>query len=290
MTKSNNKGFTLIEVTIVLLIVSIIIGYSVAMVPIQQEIKQYRQAKDEMDKIIESLYAFAQVNSYLPCPAWFVAGAPPITSNGFECRDINGAAAVCVDGANVADPAADSCDVWFGFVPGKTLGINGNYSATGLLLDPWGQPYRYQVTDNSAGGGAPAGVGPDFITQNEIRNEIIAAGGLSAGGLGALGANLEVCNTDQSPAAAGVEGTCLNSAQTVINGLPAVIMSTGKDKNGNVAATSWVQRENLDNSNADRVFVLTSRSNVANAEYDDLVKWVSPNTLFSKMIEADQLP
>jgi hypothetical protein len=29
---------------------------------------------------------------------------------------------------------------------------------------------------------------------------------------------------------------------------------------------------------------------VNNAEYDDVVKWISTNQLFTKMIEADQLP
>ena len=56
------SGFTLIEIAIVLLIVVIILGYTVAMFPIQQELKQYRKAEADMNSIIEHLIAFAQVN------------------------------------------------------------------------------------------------------------------------------------------------------------------------------------------------------------------------------------
>jgi len=61
-------GFTLMEIAIVLLIVMIVLGYTVAMFPMQQELKQYRAAGNQMDLIIEELIAFAQVNGRLPCP------------------------------------------------------------------------------------------------------------------------------------------------------------------------------------------------------------------------------
>jgi len=74
MNKLKNSGFTLIEIAIVLIIVTILLGYTMAMVPVQQDLKQYRQADIEMNRIIESLYAFSQVNGYLPCPAWDTTG------------------------------------------------------------------------------------------------------------------------------------------------------------------------------------------------------------------------
>ena len=48
------RGFTLIEIAIVLLIVSILLGYTIAFFPIQQELKQYRQANAEMEEIIDA--------------------------------------------------------------------------------------------------------------------------------------------------------------------------------------------------------------------------------------------
>ena len=68
MMKNIQQGFTLIEIAIVLLIVTILLGYTIAMFPIQQELKQYRKANAEMEEIIDSLIAFAQINGRLPCP------------------------------------------------------------------------------------------------------------------------------------------------------------------------------------------------------------------------------
>lgn len=262
MILQKNSGFTLIEIAIVLLIVAIILGYTVAMVPVQQELKQYRQADAEMTRIIDSLYAFAQVNGYLPCPAFNA-------SNGFECRidDTAGVPGAC-DGIN---PNADSCDDWFGFVPGKSLGIEGRYSSVGMLLDPWGMPYRYQITDSdhlTAGANGEE----DFVIQGEMSDV----------GISNLAPDLSVCSTTPVSAL-----SCGTADKIIVSGLPAVILTTGKDM-GNVA--SGFQDENLDNSAADRVFVKTTFNHTAGSEFDDLVKWISPNILYSKMIQAGQLP
>nr|MDJ0833575.1 type II secretion system protein [Gammaproteobacteria bacterium] len=222
--KSKNTGFTLIEIAIVLLVVTVILGYTLAMVPVQQELKQYRQAEREMDWIIESLYAYAQTNSHLPCPA-------ANTSDGFECRN-DGTAGNC----NGNDTSADVCDLWFGFLPGKTLGLDGKYSSAGLLLDPWGQPYLYQVTD----GGATV---EDFIFVDGMRTATIAN----------LVPDLVVCNADPSSGAQGATDTsCGGAAAEIIDESPAVVLSTGKDTLGDTGTNSWVQRENLDNSSSDR--------------------------------------
>jgi len=274
MNKYRNSGFTLIEIAIVLLIVTIILGYTVAMAPLQQEVKQYRQADEEMEKIIDSLYAFGQVNGYLPCPAW-EAIDPVVTSNGFECRG-EGTVLDC-DAAVAPDPSENTCDVWFGFLPGKTLGIEGQYN-NNLLLDPWGMPYRYQVTNVDNGG--IESIGADFVFQGDMQNE----------GIANLAPDLVVCNTDPSASTVGSDISCTEASETVVKELPAVVLSTGKDKNANVAATSWVQRENQDNSVTDRVFIKGPRNDTDAGKYDDIVKWISPNLLFSKMIEADQLP
>ena len=289
LTKSN-KGFTLVEIAIVLLIVTILLGYSVAMLTVQQELKQYRQAQKELSDIVTAIEAFAQVNGYLPCPAWANdLAAPTVSSNGFECRE-NGGALDC----GGSDPAIDSCDVWFGFVPGKTLGIEGRYSSnTGLLLDPWGMPYRYQVSDANTNSGANT-TEDDFVMTGEMRDE----------GIANLVPDLVVCSADPSPGTSGTNDVRCASSQQVIIGAggttncsstgvtcaPVVVLSTGKDKMGNVAANSWVQRENLDNTINDRVFVSTTISTTSNREFDDIVQWISPNVLYSKMIEAGQLP
>ena len=273
-TLSKNNGFTLVEIAIVLLIVTIILGYTMAMVPVQQELKQYRQADEEMNKINEAIYAFAQVNGYLPCPAF-------PASNGLECRiDASSGVPGACDGG---DPAADTCDKWYGFVPAKTLGIEGKYSkTTGLLLDPWGKPYRYQVAEDNNAVNSSTGNG-NFVISGDMSKAGIAPGGLAP--------DVSVCNADPSPGSTGNDdgGDC-SVAQRIIINAPAVILSTGKDANDkDDSSNSWIQRENLDNSDNDTVFVKTTRNDSSGNEFDDIVKWISPNILYSKMIESGQL-
>ena len=137
----NQAGFTLIEIAVVVLIVSILLGYAVAMVPVQQELRQYRDADRDLDVIVEHLIGFAQVNGRLPCP----------DTSG----DVNGTGAGVIDGAedtddlldNVtgaggADGTPDSCKSFYGFLPTRTIGITGDIDDAGALIDPWSRAYR----------------------------------------------------------------------------------------------------------------------------------------------------
>ncbi|MFT6372803.1 MAG: prepilin-type N-terminal cleavage/methylation domain-containing protein [Gammaproteobacteria bacterium] len=256
------SGFTLIEITIVLLVVAILLGYTVAMFPVQQELRQYRQAEAEMNEIINQLVGFAQINGRLPCPD-SIAGAPT-DFDGME--DLAG---------------VTSCDTFFGSLPARTLGIDGDYDGDGRLLDPWGQPYGYAVSGSENGT-----VGTkEFVVPNEIR----------AVGLTNAIPDLVICD---GSAALGSDTVCPVGSNTVAANVAAVIISTGKDRNLKQAVdeNSTIQIENIDYFDngsipiADRVFVSSTRSDVSGAEFDDVVKWISTNQLFTKMIEADQLP
>ncbi len=158
MNKVNTaqSGFTLVEIAIVLLIVTILLGYSVAMFPLQQELKQYRHVQAEMDSVIEHLVAFAQVNGRLPCPD---------TSTDIDTS------------GNTIDGEEDrlginACEAYFGFLPGRTLGINGKYNAAGALIDPWDSGYGYAISDFNAGFAGNPDI--DLVTPNGIRDEGIS--------------------------------------------------------------------------------------------------------------------
>jgi prepilin-type N-terminal cleavage/methylation domain-containing protein len=246
---SRQTGFTLIEISIVLLVVSILLGYTIAFLPVQQELKQYRQVDDEMDRIINELIAFAQVNGRLPCP----------DADGDGEADFNlGPPRVCT--ANI------------GNVPSRTMGMYGDLNDNGVIIDPWGRRYLYSVTASDF-----SGDNADFTTAGEMRNESIPN----------LAPDIDICNVQPAAHTAATPNNdpgCDAVAQEVVTDVVAVLISQGKDQGGVV---SDIQSENIDN---DVVFVSTTRNDTVGAEYDDVVKWISPNRLYSKMIEADQLP
>jgi len=289
MMNARQNGFTLVEIAIVLLIVTILLGYTVALFPRQQELKQYRDVDRKMDEVIAAIVGFAQVNGRLPCPA-----IP--ASAGIEDFD------------TIND---DGCENFGGFVPVNTLGLVGRLNADSLLLDPWGNPYRYYVTDSDFDGDGFS----DFTAPNEIRN--VGLVDLDDDGFIDLDGQFVIC--DQADAT--LNDHCDGAANFVFGddtaagppyaGAPFVLISHGKNWNegtalgddervnmGIILTTAFAPP--IPNGPAGLAYPLKDVS--ANEttfvrritgfadDFDDVVKWVSPNILYSKMIEAGQLP
>lgn len=279
------RGFTLLEIAISLMILTILIGYSVAMFPMLQELKQYRQAERDMDDIVESLIGFAQVNGRLPCPDSDAdvngTGVDGIIDGLEDTDDEDDNIDTGLVGGQNPDGLVDGCKAYHGFLPAGTLGIDGNIDASGRLLDPWGQPYRYQVSDEDqdSDGDNDTFFGIDLVTPDGIRQE----------GLFNVVPLLFVC--DDSDNKSDKDDDCAEvSSNIVVANVAAVIVSTGRDR-GRVG--SDIQDENIDDfmdGTDDYVYTLSTRSDVGGAEYDDIIRWISPNTLFSRMIQVDQLP
>ncbi len=248
---NRHKGFTLIEIAIVLLVVTILLGYSVAMFPMQQELKQYRSAEAEMEKIIEHLVAHAQVNGRLPCPDT-AAGA----LDGLE--DTVGA-------------PVTGCVAYFGFIPGRTLGLEGDYNQNNQLVDPWGAGYGYAVSET---GGTN-----DLVIPNGVRNA----------GMAAVAPDLYLCTDNTGLTFDLTCATAVGGAEVLgsNNEVAVVLISLGRDNA--IPATSNIQTENIDDfddGTNDKVYIYSSRRD----DYDDIVKWIPTNLLFSRMIAAEQLP
>ncbi len=272
------RGFTLIEISIVLLIVTILLGYTLAMFPIQQELKQYREAQSEIRKIKEAVIGFAQINGRLPCPAL------PNTSGA---EGLGG----------------NPCDAYGGFVPARTLGLSGRFNEDTLLLDPWGNPYRYYVADSDFDGSGDS----DFHVSSELKS--IGLVDSDADGYIDLDANLIVCesasaNGDDCSGGDYVVGDPdTNSPHDAYAGAPVVILSMGKnwsdtptgdelENSGTQLTTTHLSMPAGPSGNeyvldTDTVF---ARPNGQRENFDDLVEWISSNRLFGKMIEAGQLP
>ena len=291
--KPSQSGFTLVEIAIVLLIVTILLGYTVALFPQQQRLKQYRAVEHEMDRVIEAIIGFAQVNGRLPCPA-----LP--NSAGIEDFD---------DDATLPD----GCGAYGGFVPVNTLGLDGRLNEDSLLLDPWGNPYRYYVTYRDFNGDDLS----DFTYPGQMRSVGLADS--DDDDYIDLDGRYLICDATgdaidhKCGGAVQVFGRWTDNADPVDNdryaGAPFVLLSMGKNWNEAAPAGDELENSGADLSNTDLALGLGPSGaqyllkDVAGGEttfvrrptgfsddFDDVVRWVSPNILYSRMIQAGQLP
>lgn len=108
------RGFTLIEMAIVLLIITLLL--SGLLVPLSTQVEQRKIAETQksLEEIKEALIGFAIINGRLPCPA-------KSTTNGDEN--------VCT--GTTPEPRT-------GLIPWAALGVP--------KLDGWGHIFRYSVT------------------------------------------------------------------------------------------------------------------------------------------------
>jgi type II secretory pathway pseudopilin PulG len=153
------------------------------------------------------------------------------------------------------------CTQRYGFLPWSTLGLSGPTNADNLLMDGWLSPYRYNVSNVSASA---------FTTAGQIR----------ALGMGALAPNLQIC-TDS---ACGAGTVLFNSAPAVIVSLGANFATfTSANERANSGETTQNGYRHANNNN----FVSTVYNE---ATFDDMITWLSPSILFTRMIAAGQLP
>lgn len=248
---ARERGLSLVELAIGLLILSLIIGG--LLVPLATQVEQSRvsQTQRQLDEIREALIGFALANGRLPCPASAV-------SNGVESP---------AGGGNCTNP-------FNGFVPAVTLGLS-QVDEQGFSRDSWGllqNRVRYAVTIANAGA---------FTTAGRMRQV----------GMPALSPDLQVCSTGASIIGAGnaaacvAAGTLSNTAVAVIYSLGANA-STGGTSLDEVQNPN----PNGMNNDRAYVSRVRSAAGAAAAEFDDLVTWLSPNILYARMVAAGQLP
>lgn len=122
-------GFTLVELTIVLVIVSLLLGGLAISFTAQQNVANLKETQRRLELAQEALLGFAAANGRLPCPA-----APP-AAGGAEAPVGTG---TCSNALN-------------GYLPATTLGMAPT-DTQGYLVDSWGNPIRYAVYNATIGG------------------------------------------------------------------------------------------------------------------------------------------
>lgn len=162
-------------------------------------------------------------------------------------------------------------DNWDGFLPAITLGISPT-NENGYAVDGWGNPIRYATTKAAAS---------QVTTTNQIKAAWNAGGTLTNG---QLAADLRVCNSSAGISGSGVSANCANGSDLTANAV-AVIYSRGS--NGAAAPSS---ADEVANGDSDRAFVSHTPTPAGANEFNDLVIWLSPNILYSRLIAAGRLP
>ena len=249
--RSHESGFTLTEMAIVMVIMALLIGGMLVPLSAQRDIQNINSTQKQLSEIREALLGFASANGRLPCPA------SPGTS-GIENPAAGGA---CANPNN-------------GFVPGATLGI-GPTDAQGYVLDAWGNRIRYAVTIWGAGATPPH---PNaFTTVDGIKNAwndpLLTT---------EIEPRLRVCSTS-----VGIGSSDCAPNMTISYTTAAILVSGGR--NGGMLPTGADELANTDN-NSTFVSHTPTPPEAAQGEFDDIVVWLSPNILYSRMILANKLP
>ena len=122
-----NRGFTLIEMAVVLMIVGLLLGGMLVPLSAQMDQRNISDTQKALSEIKEALIGYAIANGRLPCPA-------SSTSNGAESFDPGGSAS-----------NGDCSNFWNGFLPAATLGITP-VDSQGYAVDAWNNRIHYAVT------------------------------------------------------------------------------------------------------------------------------------------------
>ena len=273
-TTIRQRGFTLIELAIVLLILGALFAGILIPFTTQVELRRVGETQKTLLEIREALIGFAAAKGRLPCPA--SAG-----SNGQESPAAGG------------DTINGNCSNFFdGFVPGALLGI-GPVDGAGFVLDAWNNRIRYAVSNNNQippGTPPPPPAPPANFDFTGLGTFPSSSGEMRNVGMPGLKPDLHVCST-----ATGITATTCAAGTSLVDTAVAVIYSTGPNANRPDPGGLRIDENANPNPNSadnNRTFVSHDRAgeNHPNGEFDDIVIWLSPNILYARMIAAGRLP
>ncbi|NGZ05937.1 MAG: prepilin-type N-terminal cleavage/methylation domain-containing protein, partial [Magnetococcales bacterium] len=118
----SNRGFSLLELVMVLSILSAVVGGGLATLSSMRDKQQKQKTSVSLDKIHEALIWYAVTNKHLPCP-----------DVGVDASDV---AQTAFDG--VGDENGSNCRLAYGVLPWKDLGLTP--------YDHWGNYYTYHLS------------------------------------------------------------------------------------------------------------------------------------------------
>ncbi|MBI5912669.1 MAG: type II secretion system protein [Betaproteobacteria bacterium] len=262
------RGFTLAELAIVLVIISFLLGGTMAMISAQTEQRYWNDTQSRLEAARDAILGYAIANGRLPCPA-------NSTSSGAEVH-VSG---VCGAAGNTYDYYGGVvAGVTYGLMPAVTLGYQP-VDSQGFALDAWGNRIRYTVSR----------VTTPVTTSANFTN----AANMKASGVTVLPNDLVVCASATGILPGNVPPTC-NTAPSVTGQQTVVAILYSPGKNGREPVTLGADEAANEDRAAtnDAVFVshTPAPTGATGGEFDDQVLWISVGTLYSKLIAAGVLP
>ena len=211
------RGFTLVELAIVMFIVSLLLGGMLLPLSAQQDVRAYGETQKILAEARDALLGYAMANDRLPCPA-------SSASNGVESP---------VGGGACTNP-------YDGFFPSATLGL-APVDSRGYLVDGWGgeidNRVRYAVTTASTNA---------FTTVSGMKNT----------GMTSLAPDLQICNTGVGMANPGTATAACAANTALATDAVAVVYSLGKNSGSGGTGNDEQHNPNpLTAVGADRAFV-----------------------------------
>ena len=276
ISRRTTRGFTLLEITIVLFIVGLMIAGLLSPLETQLEARDRRQTKETMNQIAEALYGYALTNGRLPCPDTDNDG---LSNPIFDPTNTTVPNPTAVCAATGITPAA-------GFVPFAELGVPPG--------DAWGNRILYAVS--SPNYTAPETDGLCNGNSDPKHFDLCTKG------------NLKIQTRGDDP---NIPGTQSKHESTLAKDIPAVLISHGRNGFGattldGVKLLALSGGDEINNQDADtsspgpymsRGYSRGTGGCADNdvestplCEFDDIVVWLAPTILNSKMVSAGRLP
>jgi prepilin-type N-terminal cleavage/methylation domain-containing protein len=269
-----SKGFTLVEVGMAVLIVSLLLAGALIPLSTQIDVRNAAETQRAMETIRDAIIGFTQAQGRLPCPA---DGTIPSGQTNAGLEKLSGA----------------NCNNVYGVVPWATLGVPET--------DRWGRRFSYQIT----------GIFGDATTQNTFNFPGIPAIPQAAQNPTCTPVPQP---TQSSFALCTQGNLTVNTRSDATHGfspigtfLPVVVISHGKNgwgaylPSGALMGAPIGADESFNAVHSNNAITFFSRVQTSAAsgcndasgtfcEFDDIVMMISSNVLVARMVAAGKLP
>ena len=128
----NKKGYTLIELSIAILVISLLMAGIFSMATGSINSSKSVLAIQRMNEIYKSLGTYLMVNKRLPCPASIETSKINDASYGLEVRVVNANGSSCGGAGTGVYASSSDPNLFFGAVPIKSLNLSSEYAEDGF--------------------------------------------------------------------------------------------------------------------------------------------------------------